>query len=99
MSRIPFYQVDAFAERPFAGNPAGVCPLETWLEDALMQRIAAENNLSETAFFVRRPDGDFDLRWFTPEVEIDLCGHATLAAAKIVFERLEPTRAAVNHGR
>jgi PhzF family phenazine biosynthesis protein len=92
MSTIPLYQVDAFADRPFSGNPAAVCPLETWLPEDVMRKIAAENNLSETAFFVRRPDGDFDLRWFTPEVEIDLCGHATLASAFVVTERLEPAR-------
>src|ERR1700733_7154688 len=92
MATIPLYQVDAFAERPFSGNPAAVCPLEAWLPAETMQKIAAENNLAETAFFVRRPDGDFDLRWFTPEVEIDLCGHATLASAHVVFERLERGR-------
>jgi predicted PhzF superfamily epimerase YddE/YHI9 len=95
MPQIRLFQVDAFAERAFAGNPAAVCPLETWLPDAQMQAIANENNLSETAFFVRRPDGDFDLRWFTPEVEIDLCGHATLASAFVLFERLEPNRRSV----
>ncbi len=92
MFTVPFYQVDAFTDRPFAGNPAAVCSLEAWLADDVMQQIAAENNLAETAFFVRRPDGDFDLRWFTPVVEIDLCGHATLASAHVVFERLEPSR-------
>jgi PhzF family phenazine biosynthesis protein len=92
MTSIPLFQIDAFAERPFAGNPAAVCPLEAWLPDRVMQSIAAENNLSETAFFVRRPDGDFDLRWFTPLVEVDLCGHATLASAFVVFERLDPKR-------
>lgn len=81
------YQVDAFAMRVFEGNPAAVCPLERWLDDSLLQAIAAENNLSETAFFV--PDGtDYHLRWFTPVTEVDLCGHATLASAHIVFERL-----------
>ena len=73
---IPLYQVDAFSDRVFAGNPAAVCPLDSWLPDATLQAIAAENNLAETAFFVRR-DGAFDLRWFTPAVEVDLCGHAT----------------------
>jgi PhzF family phenazine biosynthesis protein len=92
MPQIPFFQVDAFARRPFAGNPAAVCPLETWRSDDEMQAIAAENNVSETAFFVRRADGDFDLRWFTPEVEVDLCGHATLASAFVLFERIEPKR-------
>jgi PhzF family phenazine biosynthesis protein len=81
------FQVDAFTHRPFAGNPAAVCPLDEWLPDALLQSIAAENNLSETAFFV--PSGsDFHLRWFTPVTEIDLCGHATLASAHVLFEAL-----------
>src|SRR5262245_34205324 len=84
---IPYYQVDAFASRVFAGNPAGVCVLADWLPDALLQSVAAENNLSETAFVVRR-DGHFDLRWFTPAVEVDLCGHATLATAHVLFEHL-----------
>jgi len=80
--KTPMYQVDAFTDRVFHGNPAAVCPLEQWLPDATMQAIAAENNLSETAFFV--PSGsDFHLRWFTPATEIDLCGHATLAAAHL----------------
>ena len=78
------YQVDAFASRVFAGNPAAVCPLDAWLPDALMQHIAMENNLAETAFFVRS-DGHYELRWFTPAVEVDLCGHATLAAAYVLF--------------
>ncbi len=96
---VPLYQVDAFADRPFGGNPAAVCPLDAWLPDALMQAIAAENNLSETAFFVRRGDA-FDLRWFTPAVEIDLCGHATLAAAFVLMTRIEPGRATVTfHSR
>jgi len=86
---IPLYQVDAFAEAVFAGNPAAVCPLESWLDDAVMQRIAAENNLSETAFLVPRGDGDgYELRWFTPTNEVDLCGHATLASAFVLRERL-----------
>jgi PhzF family phenazine biosynthesis protein len=90
---IPLFQVDAFTDRAFAGNPAAVCPLEAWLPEPLMQRIAAENALSETAFFVPRAgDGDFDLRWFTPAVEIDLCGHATLAAAFVLMTRLDPAR-------
>ncbi len=86
--KIPFYQIDAFTNEQFKGNPAGVCPLEDWLEDRLMQNIAAENNLSETAFFVKR-GGEYDLRWFTPKGEIDLCGHATLATAFVIFEYLE----------
>lgn len=85
---IPLFQVDAFAEAPFSGNPAAVCPLEEWLPDELMQAIAAENNLSETAFLVPRGPARFGLRWFTPAVEVDLCGHATLASAWVVFERL-----------
>jgi PhzF family phenazine biosynthesis protein len=86
MTTLPFFQVDAFAEAPFAGNPAAVMPLEAWLPDATMQAIAAENNLAETAFLVpsERGDADYDLRWFTPTVEVDLCGHATLASAHVV---------------
>src|SRR5487761_471646 len=87
--RLPLYQIDAFADRPFTGNPAAVCPLESWLPDALMQAIAAENNLSETAFFVPEGEG-YHLRWFTPTTEVDLCGHATLAAAHVVFRFLAP---------
>ena len=82
--KIPYFEVDAFADKPFHGNPAGVCPLTRWLDDAAMQNIAAENNLSETAFLVPRGD-DYELRWFTPTVEIDLCGHATLASAFLLF--------------
>jgi predicted PhzF superfamily epimerase YddE/YHI9 len=92
--RLPIYQVDAFAERLFGGNPAAVCPLPQWLPDATMQSIAAENNLAETAFFVRE-NGDYALRWFTPAVEVDLCGHATLASAHVVFAFLEPQRQSV----
>ena len=82
MPTLPFAQIDAFADRPFAGNPAAVVPLDTWLDDAVLQQIAAENNLSETAFFVRDASGDadYELRWFTPAVEVELCGHATLAS-------------------
>src|SRR5881392_1106340 len=87
--RLPLYQIDAFAEGPFTGNPAAVCPLEEWLPDDVMQAVAAENNLSETAFFV--PEGaGYRLRWFTPTTEVDLCGHATLAAAYVVFQFLMP---------
>ncbi|MFQ5783332.1 MAG: PhzF family phenazine biosynthesis protein [Alphaproteobacteria bacterium] len=86
--KIPLYQIDAFAGRVFGGNPAAVCPLEDWLDDATMQAIAAENNLSETAFFVER-DAHYDLRWFTPAAEVDLCGHATLATAHLLFNELE----------
>jgi PhzF family phenazine biosynthesis protein len=89
--RLPIYQVDAFTDTLFGGNPAAVCPLQAWLPDATMQAIAAENNLSETAFFVREA-GDYALRWFTPSVEVDLCGHATLASAHVVFSFLEPAR-------
>ena len=81
---IPYFQVDAFTERLFGGNPAGVCLLEAWLPDATLQAIALENNLSETAFVVPR-GGEFELRWFSPTVEIDLCGHATLATAFVLF--------------
>ena len=89
--KIPLYQLDAFSDRPFAGNPAAVCPLESWLDDEVLQEIAAENNLSETAFVVR--DGeDFALRWFTPLSEVDLCGHATLATAWVLFNLLETDR-------
>jgi PhzF family phenazine biosynthesis protein len=89
---VPLYQVDAFTNRRFAGNPAAVCPLKAWLPDDVLQAIAAENNLAETAFFVPRAGGDFDLRWFTPAVEVDLCGHATLATGHVLMTELEPTR-------
>jgi PhzF family phenazine biosynthesis protein len=85
--KLPFFQVDAFTSRVFGGNPAGVCPLESWLDYDAMQAIAAENNIAETAFFVAGPDR-FHLRWFTPAVEMDLCGHATLASAWVLFEKL-----------
>ena len=87
MTTTPFFQVDAFAERPLGGNPAAVMPLTHWLDDKLMQAIAAENNLSETAFTVpsERDDADYDLRWFTPTVEVELCGHATLATAHVLL--------------
>jgi predicted PhzF superfamily epimerase YddE/YHI9 len=92
--KIPLYQIDAFTKTLFAGNPAAVCPLQDWLYDKTLQAIAAENNLSETAFFV--PQGDhYDLRWFTPKVEIDLCGHATLASAHVVFHFIDPSACAV----
>ena len=87
--QLPIYQVDAFTSTLFGGNPAAVCPLEAWLPDAAMQAIAAENNLAETAFFVREGNG-YALRWFTPTVEVDLCGHATLASGHIVFRFIEP---------
>ncbi|UYZ64674.1 PhzF family phenazine biosynthesis protein [Hymenobacter weizhouensis] len=87
---LPLYQVDAFADRPFAGNPAAVCPLHEWPPAPTMQAIAAENNLAETAFFVPRANsgGEFELRWFTPTVEVELCGHATLASAHVLYHHL-----------
>ena len=85
--KLPIYQADAFADRIFAGNPAAVMPLENWLDDDLLQQIAMENNLSETAYLVAR-DAGYELRWFTPEVEVNLCGHATLASAHVLFEHL-----------
>jgi len=85
--KLNMYQIDAFASQPFEGNPAAVCPLETWLPDETMQAIASENNLSETVFFVPQDVG-FSIRWFTPTVEVKLCGHATLAAAYVLFYEL-----------
>lgn len=82
------FQIDAFADTLFAGNPAAVCPLDAWLAEDLMRQIAAENNLAETAFFVKNGDG-YDLRWFTPTTEVDLCGHATLASAWVIFNELD----------
>lgn len=87
MPAIPFYQVDAFTDQAFKGNPAAVCVLDTWLSDHLLQQIAAENNLSETAFIVPLATG-YELRWFTPTTEVELCGHATLAAAYVIFNYL-----------
>jgi PhzF family phenazine biosynthesis protein len=92
--KLPLYQVDAFASRPFAGNPAAVVPLPRWVDDALLQAIATENNLSETAFLVGGA-GRYEIRWMTPATEVDLCGHATLASAWVVFDKLEPGRAEV----
>lgn len=88
--KLNLYQVDAFAHQLFSGNPAVVIPLQHWLDDTLMQNIALENNLSETVFFVptSSPDADYDIRWFTPELEINLCGHATLASAFVLFSIL-----------
>lgn len=83
--KLPLFQVDAFAENLFKGNPAAVVPLDHWLDDEVMQQIAMENNLSETAFFVPTTEG-FEIRWFTPKAEVKLCGHATLAAAHVIFE-------------
>ncbi len=92
--RIPIYQVDAFTGEVFRGNPAAVCPLERWRDEPTMQAIAAENNLSETAFFVAR-GRDYDIRWFTPAAEVDLCGHATLASGWVVFHWLDAARTSV----
>lgn len=86
--KLQIFQVDAFTSRPFAGNPAAVVPLDAWLPDEVMQNIAAENNLAETAFFVKNGDG-YNLRWFTPKVEVNLCGHATLASAHVIFNELK----------
>lgn len=87
MPQLDIYQVDAFTAAPFGGNPAAVVPLQAWLPDETLQRIAEESNLSETAYFVRKGD-IYELRWFTPAVEVDLCGHATLASAWVLFEQL-----------
>ncbi|HJV21357.1 MAG TPA: PhzF family phenazine biosynthesis protein [Holophagaceae bacterium] len=87
--RLPIHQIDAFADRPFTGNPAAVMPLEAWLPEATLQAIAAENNLAETAFLVKESAG-WRIRWFTPEEEVDLCGHATLASAFLLLTELEP---------
>lgn len=94
MMRLPIHQIDAFAGRVFAGNPAAVCPLDDWLPDDLMQAIARENNLSETAFLVK-DGGDYAIRWFTPATEVRICGHATLASAFLIMNDLEPGRGAV----
>ena len=86
---LPVFHVDAFAAKPFGGNPAAVCPLTGWLDDNLLRAVASENNLSETAYFV--PNGDhYDLRWFTPRCEVKLCGHATLASALVILQILAP---------
>jgi PhzF family phenazine biosynthesis protein len=89
--KLPIYQVDAFTNKLFHGNPAAIVPLEKWLDDEIMQRIAMENNLAETAFFVpsANEEVDYDIKWFTPAIQIDLCGHATLAAAWIIFNKLD----------
>jgi PhzF family phenazine biosynthesis protein len=87
---LKLWQVDAFAEKPLEGNPAAIVPLERFLDASLMQKIANENNLAETAFLVWKAPGQYDLRWFTPESEVDLCGHATLASAWLIFEELDP---------
>ena len=93
--KLPIFQIDAFTDKLFAGNPAAICPLESWLPDELLQSIAAENNLAETAYFVREQNG-YHLRWFTPAVEVGLCGHATLAAAWVIMNELDPQARAVN---
>jgi PhzF family phenazine biosynthesis protein len=85
--QIPIYQVDAFTDKVFSGNPAAVCPLERWLPDEILQNIAMENAVAETAFFVPLDEG-FEIRWFTPEIEMDLCGHATLATAHVIARHL-----------
>ena len=99
MTSLPFFQVDAFADKPLTGNPAGVMPLERWLDDATMQAIAAENNLAETAFLVASDgkDADYDLRWFSPEAEVPLCGHATLASGHVLIHS-DPVRFATRAG-
>ncbi|HEX5709594.1 MAG TPA: PhzF family phenazine biosynthesis protein [Pyrinomonadaceae bacterium] len=93
--KIPLYVVDAFTRRVFGGNPAAVCPLEEWPDEAVMQKIAMENNLSETAFFAREGEA-YRLRWFTPSVEIKLCGHATLASAYVIFNYLDSSKESVS---
>ena len=85
---LMIYQVDAFAEKLFGGNPAAVIPLESWIDEGLMQKIAMENNLAETVFFVKN-EKSYDIRWFTPNVEVDICGHATLASACVLFNLLD----------
>lgn len=92
--QIPIYQVDAFSSKLFSGDPAAVCPLQNWFSEDLLQSIAAENNLAATAFFVRGPAG-YQLRWFTPNREVDLCGHATLASAYVILTRLTPSETSV----
>jgi len=93
--KIPLYQIDAFSNHIFSGNPAAVCPLKEWLEDSLLQQIAQENNLSETAFFVPEGDG-YHIRWFTPVAEVDLCGHATLATAFVIFNYFDTSSSHVS---
>lgn len=93
--KLPFFWIDAFSPRPFHGNPAGVCPLEQWLPDETLRQIAFENGLSETAFFVRTGPGRYHLRWFTPAVEVNLCGHATLASGHVILRELRETEGSV----
>jgi len=90
MSQSRIFQIDAFAEQVFRGNPAAVCPLKSWLDDDTLTAISAENNVSETAFFVPTDDG-YHIRWFTPTVEVVLCGHATLASAFVILTELDPS--------
>ena len=85
--KLTMYQIDAFTQKVFEGNPAAVIPLKEWLKDELMQKIAMENNLSETVFFVKEQE-KYHIRWFTPKAEVDMCGHATLASAYVIFEEL-----------
>jgi PhzF family phenazine biosynthesis protein len=97
--KIPIYQVDAFSETAFSGNPAAVCPLDSWLDDSILQNIAAENNLSETAFLVSK-NNSIEIRWFTPVTEAELCGHATLASAHVLFHHLDfPNETIIFHSR
>jgi len=93
--QLKIYQIDAFTDKVFSGNPAAVCPLENWIDDDIMQKIAAENNLAETVFYVKE-ENQFIIRWFTPTVEVDLCGHATLAAAFVLFNFGNYTEKTIN---
>lgn len=95
--KLPIFQIDTFTKRPFSGNPAAVCPLDHWLDDDKMQKIATEINLSETAFFVNRGDY-YQIRWFTPQIEVDLCGHATLASAWVIMNKIQPDIKKVTFG-
>jgi PhzF family phenazine biosynthesis protein len=94
--KLKLWQVDAFAAKPLEGNPAAIVPLEAWIDEGLMQKIATENNLAETSYFVERAPGRYDLRWFTPAAEVDLCGHATLASAWLIFEEIAPKLRAID---
>ena len=85
MATIPFYWIDSITDKPFAGNPAAICPLNTWLPDAVLQQMALQHGLAETAYYISKPDGSYHLRWFTPAREVALCGHATLASAPVLF--------------
>jgi PhzF family phenazine biosynthesis protein len=95
--KISIFQVDAFTNEAFAGNPAAICPLDYWLSDEMMQQIASENNVSETAFFVNRGDY-YQIRWFTPQTEVDLCGHATLASAWVIMNKIQPDTDEIKFG-